>query len=189
VLLAVDATDLLLIFTLGPGALVVLAALYKGYRWFFPPEPLVAFGHPEESQVPGVLFVGDSDAEWKAQLRRYEEARLASLSISYLIESKDTTAVRDLTTGVRSLDGNTEYVHQPCLVQILAPGEKVDVSDLSPPKEMYAGMTDENRAENFLFWARFRDSQGRRWEAEYDPRTRTPTYKLLSRGAFLGRRH
>jgi predicted lactoylglutathione lyase len=42
-------------------------------------------------------------------------------------------------------------------------------------------MTEENRAENFLYWAHFRDSGGRRWEATYDPEKRVMDYTLLSR--------
>jgi hypothetical protein len=81
-------------------------------------------------------------------------------------------AVRALTTGIRAADG-TEHRFEAPFVQILGPGEKLEVKGETVPHEMHEGMEDENRAERFVFWARFTDAGRRRWEATYDPVSRT----------------
>jgi hypothetical protein len=105
---------------------------------------------------------------------------LSSLSVSYLIENKDSTAVRELSTGIRTQDGQ-EHTFESCFVQILAPGQHVDVPNMLIRAELCEGMTDTNRAENFLYWAHFHDAGGRRWDATYEPRSRAMSYHLLGR--------
>jgi hypothetical protein len=104
------------------------------------------------------------------------------LSVAYLIENKDATnAVRELSTGIRTRDGSREHTFEDCFVQILGAGEKVEVPNAAVPKEWIEGMTEANRAENFLYWARFRDAKNRRWEATYDPVSRDLSYRRLRR--------
>jgi len=137
---------------------------------------------PAKDPFPFAMIIDadDSQAEIDRQERANEEIRLSSLSLSYLIENKDSAAVRELSTGIRRHDGH-EHTFESCFVQILAPGQHVDVPNMRIPAELCEGMTEENRAENFLYWAHFRDSGGRRWEATYDPEKRVMDYTLLSR--------
>jgi hypothetical protein len=151
------------------------------FGWWKPRPPLVAFGHPRENPFPFFAWLETSDAEWQRQMREQEAARLKSLTISYLIENKGTTAFREMSTGIRSSDGSQSHTHVACFVQILAPGETVEIGDLSPPDEMWEGMIDEHRAANFFFWARFLDDRDRRWEATYDPHARQTSYRILRR--------
>jgi hypothetical protein len=170
------------ILTIG-GALALLTQTgQKVLAWFRPAQPLISFGHPEESPVPFVAWIDGSDAEWKAQMRAHEELRVKTLSVNYLIENKGTTnadTVRELSTGVRSIDGIESHTFEPCFVQILGPGEKVEVKGMDVPWEMHGGMTDTNRAEGFTYWAHFRDAKNRRWEATYNARTRKLDYHRL----------
>jgi hypothetical protein len=171
------------ITTIGSAAYLIVRATKSGRRWLRPPEPLVAFGHPHEDSFPFVWFIGPdtSDDEVERQQRAHEENRLSSLSLSYLIENKDSArAMRELSTGIRAPDGG-EYTFDSCFVQILAPGQTVDVPIVTIPSELCEGMAETNRAENFLYWARFRDADGHRWEATYEPRSRAMNYRLLSR--------
>ncbi len=112
---------------------------------------------------------------------RHERARLSGLTISYLIENKDGSAVRELSTGIRTFDGTSSDTHEPCFVQILAPRETVDITDLTPPRDWWEEMTDQDRAVNFVYWAVFTDEGGRRWEATYDPQQRKMNYSVLRR--------
>jgi hypothetical protein len=170
------------ITTIGGAAYLIVRAARSLHRWLRPPKPLVAFGHPQEDPFPFAMIIDadDSQAEIDRQERANEEIRLSSLSLSYLIENKDSAAVRELSTGIRRHDGH-EHTFESCFVQILAPGQHVDVPNMRIPAELCEGMTEENRAENFLYWAHFRDSGGRRWEATYDPEKRVMDYTLLSR--------
>ena len=171
------------ITTIGGAAYLILRAVGWVRGWLSPPTPLVAFGHPQEDSFPFVWAIGPgiSDADFERQQGANEEIRLSSLSVSYLIENKDPArAVRELSTGIRTEDGG-EYTFDSCFVQILAPGQTVDVPNMTIPPELCEGMTETNRAENFLYWARFRDADGRRWEATYDPEVRVLDYRLLSR--------
>ena len=170
------------ITTIGGAAYLILRTAGSAHRWVRPPSPLVAFGHPQEDPTPFGFVIGthDSQAEIERQDRANEELRLSSLSVSYLIENKDSTAVRELSTGIRTPDGQ-EHTFEACFVQILAPGQHVDVPNMSIPDDLCRGMTEANRAENFLYWARFRDANGRRWEATYEPTRRVLDYSVLSR--------
>jgi len=128
------------------------------------------------------MFLGGSDADMDRQLKEREELRLKTLSVNYLIENKGTTnadTVRELSTGIRSIDGVESHTFESCFVQILGPGEKVEVTGMEVPWEMHGGMTEANRAEGFTYWADFRDAKNRRWEASYNARARRLDYRRL----------
>jgi hypothetical protein len=128
------------ITTIGGAAYLILRAAGAVHRWLRPPTPLVAFGHPQEDPTRWVFLIGthDSQAEIDRQDSANEEVRLSSLSLSYLIENKDSTAVRELSTGIRTQDGQ-EHTFESCFVQILAPGQHVDVPNmLIPPSSVRA---------------------------------------------------
>ena len=112
------------IVTIG-GALALLTETgRKALAWFHPAHPLISFGHPEETPFPFFMFVGGSKADMDAQLREQEGLRLKSLSVNYLIENKGTTnadTVRELSTGIRSIDGVESHTFESCFVQILGP--------------------------------------------------------------------
>jgi hypothetical protein len=165
------------------GAFVLLTGAWRSIvTWARPSEPLIGFGHPEEVPIPWVVFTDGSEAAEREQERQHEAARLAQLRISYLVENKDATnAVHELSTGIRTRDGSREHTFEDCFVQILGAGEKVDVPNAAVPEELREGMTEANRAENFLYWARFRDARNRRWEATYDPASRGLSYRRLRR--------
>lgn len=179
-MLAFDWSNPLALLLYLPGVALAVGAALKAYRWFSPSKPLLAFGHPQEHSGPGVLFAGGSDADFERQLAERERFRLSSLSVSYLIENKGTTALRNLTTGIRTRGGQ-EHQFEEWVVQILAARETAPVKEVDVPDELHAGLTDPNRAVNYLFWARFTDEQGRRWEAIYDPQERSLDYVLISR--------
>lgn len=173
------------ITVIGGAAAILLHSGKAAARWWKPRPPLVSFGHPSETVAPFFFGWGDSDADWEQQNQRWEELRLKSLEISYLIENKDQAAVRELSTGIRARDGSVNWTHEPCFVQILAPTERVEITDLAPPEEMWKGMTDSDRSTNFVYWTRFLDESGRRWEVTYDPQTRKMTNRLPNR-RFVG---
>lgn len=169
------------IVTVGGAVAVLSGAVGRLVAWLRPTKPLIAFGHPHETPTPWIFAVGGSDADWQRQQVAYENARLGHLGVDYLVENKGTTntdAVREVTTGLRSVDG-TEHTFQSCFAQILGPGEHVSIEGETVPAEMHEGMDDTNRAENFLYWSRFRDARSRRWEATYEPKTRTLDYQRL----------
>ncbi len=110
------------------------------------------------------------------QDREHEDYRLSGLDVKYLIENKDDVALRELTTGVRTRDGDREHTFSDHYVQILSAGDTTEVENATIPADWHEGMTDSNRAENFIFWARF-ERAGTRWEASYDLRTRGLSYR------------
>jgi hypothetical protein len=173
------------IVTLG----TAIALVFGGARWLGerirPAKPLVSFGHPGEEAVPWVFSIGGTDWEWEQQQARYEQARLSSLRVSYMIENKDTVALRDVTTGIRTRDGASEHAFPEHVMQILEPGATSKVEHVTVPEELHADMTDNDRAQNFLYWCRF-DRAGRRWEAAYDPHARRTTYQRLGRYRSVG---
>ena len=115
------------VLTIG-GALALLTETgRKALAWFRPAHPLISFGHPEESPFPFVIGLGGSEADMDRQFREKEELRLKSLSVDYLIENKGTTnadTVRELSTGIRSIDGVESHTFESCFVQILGPGRE-----------------------------------------------------------------
>jgi hypothetical protein len=175
--LALEWTDPLALLAYVPSAAIIVSFLVWLYRRQFAPNPLVAFGHPED-RPPLLYSVGGTDAEWEAQMREYESERLSRLIFSYLIENKGDTPIRNATTGIRTRDGR-EHQFEDWFVQILRGDREAPVENVQVPHELHAGMTDENRAVNFLFWLRFEDDKGRRWEAVYDARSRDLSYTRL----------
>jgi hypothetical protein len=163
------------IITIG-GAVAVASG---GAKWLLqqirPSKPLVSFGHPSEQVIP--LFSWGDDPGFD---QRYEHMRLSSLEVSYLVENKDDVALRELTTGIRTRDGAHEITFDEHYVQILPAGETTEVTNVTVTAELHEGMTEENRAENFIYWAGF-ERAGKRWEASYDPRTRALSYRRLRR--------
>jgi hypothetical protein len=97
-----------------------------------------------------------------------------------IVENKDDVALRELKTGIRTREGAHEITFAEHYVQILPADDTTEVTNVTVPAELHEGMTDENRAENFVYWARFERS-GKRWEANYDPKTRELSYKRLRR--------
>jgi hypothetical protein len=170
------------IVTLGGAAAIILAVSRSARDWLRPREPLIAFGHPTEGPTPFVFWVGGSDTEFERQMQAHEEARLSSLSISYLIENKESQReVRELRTGIRERGGIREHTFDECFVQILGPGGDVEVANVRVPDDFAEGLTSENRGEEFVYWATFTDASGRRWEATCDPWLGKLAYRLLHR--------
>jgi hypothetical protein len=166
------------IVTIG-GAIAIAAA---GAKWLGqrlrPSEPLVSFGHPSEDAIPWVFSVGGFQSDFDRQEARYQEARLSSLRVSYLIENKDTVPLREVSTGIRTRDGTSEHTFPEHVIQILGADDTSEVSGVTVPEELHGGMIDDNRALNFLYWACFERSD-HRWEALYDPQARRTTYRRL----------
>jgi hypothetical protein len=162
------------ITVIGGAIVLVVTSGHRMRDWLRPAKPLIAFGHPQDCQPPWIFF-GGSDAEMEAQTREHERFRLSRLIFSYLIENKGDTPIRNATTGIRTRDGR-EHRFEDWFVQILAGRESAPVENVEVPHDLHAGLTDENRAVNFLFWLRFEDDKRRRWEAAYDARSRDLSY-------------
>ena len=167
------------IVTIG-GAIAVASG---GARWLLqqvrPSEPLVSFGHPAEDPTPWAMVVTSDPAQVRRAKAQIELARLPKLHVSYLIENKDTVPLRNLSTGIRTR-ADDEHTFDKHYVQILGAGEPTQVAHAEVPEALHAGMTEEDRGLNFLYWARF-ERVGTRWEASYDPKTRALSYKRLRR--------
>ncbi|MGD0167761.1 MAG: hypothetical protein ABSC51_10835 [Gaiellaceae bacterium] len=170
------------VVTIGGAFVLIFGGAKRLAQIVRPRKPLISFGHPSEAPTPMVFFITDDPEEDRRQHAGNERARLSSLRVSYLIENKGGTAVRELSTGIRSREGAVEHTFEKHFVQILAAGEKTELARVSVPNAMHEGMTESNRALNFLYWARFfDDSSGKRWEVLYDPITRRLTYRRLRR--------
>jgi hypothetical protein len=79
--------------------------------------------------------------------------------------------VTDLTTGVRRRDDGREHAFDNFRAAALAPLEKAPVANVSIPRDLFDGLTDQDVETAFLFWARFTGPGGVRWEVSYDPQT------------------
>jgi hypothetical protein len=145
-------------------------------RWVAPRDPAVSISHPTENRQTRAFGIGGSDADFQRQVAAWERARLSSLSVNYVIENHQGEPVREVTTGIRSEDG-TEFTFETSN-PILGAGDNLPVESARVPVELHSGMDDKNRAERFTFWARFK-AEGRRWEANYDPRTRRLHHRRL----------
>jgi hypothetical protein len=151
-----------------------------------PAKPLVSFGHPHETRGLPFYFLSDDPSFNARQDAEHESYRLSGLDVKYLIENKDDVALRELMTGVRTRDSGRDHLFSDHYVQILSAGDTTEVKDATIPADWHEGMTDSNRAENFIYWARFERS-GKQWEALYDPQTRELSYKRLRRRSRLHR--
>jgi hypothetical protein len=163
--------------TIGGALVLILGGAQKLKAFVSPPKPLVSFGHPSEQHLPMITWLPADPEVIARQETAHEQARLESLAISYLVENRDV-ALRELSTGIRTRDGAQEHTFGEHFVQILPGGDTTEVTDVSVPSELHEGMTDENRALNFIYWARF-EREGKRWEASYDPQTRKLRYRRL----------
>jgi hypothetical protein len=144
---------------------------------------------PPEWIAGWVHFSKEKQARLQQEYERKKRTWEHTLAVSYVIGNKDSVPLRDLSTGVRAREGGWEQTFGESSVQILSAGETtevtrapVDVLLLLTHNLMHkvtnVGSTEEARAENFFYWARFERS-GRRWEALYDPKTRELTYRRL----------
>jgi hypothetical protein len=168
------------ITTIGGAAVFLIGGAKSIGETLRPTNPLVSFGHPHEAggSFYAEMSLDPKDREEKEE--RFERERIANLRVSYVIENKDTVPLRELTTGIRTRDG-TEHTFNEHLVQILEARTSTEVANVTVPQELHEGMTERDRAPNFLYWARFK-RDGRRWEVLYDPSTRHPSYRHLRRG-------
>jgi hypothetical protein len=107
------------------------------------------------------------------------------LTVSYTIENREPSALRDVTAGIWTRSGNL-YPFHGFFVQILPSGQDQSVSGFEIPSEALAEDPAEgDLVSRFIYWARFVDESGRRWEARYDPLVKRPKYSLLNRGSFF----
>jgi hypothetical protein len=107
------------------------------------------------------------------------------LTVGYIIENREPSALRDITTGLLSRPGRN-YPFKDFFVQILPAGQDQKVDGFDVPAEALAELTTtKDRPNEYLCWAQFTDAAGRRWEATYDPTVRRPTYALHGRGSFI----
>jgi hypothetical protein len=173
------------ITTVGGALVLIFGGAQKIKTLVRPSKPLVSFGHPHETSGLPFYFLSDDPSFNARQDAEHESYRLSHLDVKYLIENKDDLALRELTTGARTRDGDREHTFPDHYVQILSAGDATEVENAKIPSDWYEGMTDSNRAENFIFWARF-ERAGKRWEASYDPKTRELGYRRLRRqgGAY-----
>lgn len=153
-------------------------------RLFGVPEPLVTFSHPYETGWASLVFVDRSDEEIERQERVNEARRLESLRVSYSVENKGDTAIRNVTTGLRTPDRRVEHCFDQWVVQVLEDRGTAPVEQVLVPADLHQGMTDSDRALNFDYWVRFTAVDGRWWEATYNPLTRVVTYEQLSGSRF-----
>lgn len=104
---------------------------------------------------------------------------LAVVEPRYLIENKGATSVGDVTTGVRTRDGR-DHRFERYRAQLLAAGESSVVANVgSIPREFLDGVNENAPFDAFLFWARFKDREGVRWEVVYDPASRETSWREL----------
>lgn len=102
-----------------------------------------------------------------------EYRRLIRVEPRYPIENKGTTAIRNVTSGVRTRDGR-DSAFASYRAQLIGGGETSWVENVGSIPLDFLEETHESAAiDNFLFWARFTDSEGSVWEVVYDPQTRT----------------
>jgi hypothetical protein len=149
--------------------------------WLFPPppeppppskRPAVALGHPGASISLTPIH----------ELAEGEHSKVIKCEPMYVIENKDAARpIRDVTTGVRRHDGR-EHSFDKFRAPMIGPKEAAPVRNLDTiPLELLDGLHTANPELEFLYWARFEDDDGRRWEAVYDPGTRSTSDRELPR--------
>jgi hypothetical protein len=149
-------------------------------RWYWPKEPLVAFGHPHEE---GTLMGWVDDWGHPHVVGPGSDPKY--MTVAYLLENREPSALRDVTTGLQTRSG-VEHQFEGFFVQILPAGKDQLVSGLKVPPEALSEVgASQKRYEQLLYWARFTDTAGRQWQANYDPHKRRPTYVLLRRGSLV----
>jgi hypothetical protein len=187
-----------LLYVLGGVALVgtVVGHVYGFWGWLgkrlhpapTPPEPpskrpAVVLGHPGASISLTPLH----------ELAQGEHSRVIKVEPLYVIENNDALRpIRDVTTGVRRRDGR-EHTFEKFRAPMIGPKESAEVRNVdSIALDMLDGLHVANPELEFLYWARFEDDDGRRWEAAYDPQNRMADCRelpsrepLVSQGAAL----
>jgi YD repeat-containing protein len=108
-----------------------------------------------------------------------DSSQLVSLIPRYKIENKGSTSVSDVTTGIRSRDGRT-HSFDGYRAQLLAAGEESWVENVgSIPRECLHGVHESEGFDAFLYWARFTDRDGVRWEVLYDAASRRTSWAVM----------
>jgi hypothetical protein len=175
------------------------AAFEKGHQhlrwikrkiWPPPPEP------PPPSKRPAVVL-GHPGAHVSFtpihELAEGEHSKVIRCEPIYLIENKDAArAIRDVTTGVRRHDGR-EHPFEKFRAPMIGPKETAPVRNVDTiPLELLDDLHTANPELQFLYWARFEDEDGKRWEVIYDPANRTtdeqplpPREPLVNEGAVV----
>lgn len=159
------------IYVLG-GVLVLIAAVEKLYGWG---RWLERKARPEPPQLPppSVTISAPSASIRLTHDEGAPHRRLAAVEPEYAITnfSPDLT-IREVKTGVRRREG-TGGDHQfdwhgaPCI----EPKGSVVVDEVAIPEELLRGVHESLAERAFIFWARFTDDRGQRWEASRDATT------------------
>jgi hypothetical protein len=140
--------------------------------------PAVVLGHPGASISLTPIH----------ELAEGEHSKVIKCEPFYVIENKDALRpIRDVSTGVRQHDGR-EHVFDKFRAPMIGPGEEADVRNVdSIPYELLNGLHTANPELQFIYWTRFEDEDGQRWEVAYDPGSRTTTERELpAKEALLG---
>lgn len=133
--------------------------------------------HPEPPRAPDVVF-GHPGAQSSmtplTELKGGESRRLVSVKPTYLIENKyPARPLRDVSTGARTRDRSQEHAFAEFQAPLIGAGETVPfTAKESLPQEWLADVHESAAQRAFLYWIRFTDPDGRRWEVVYDPETR-----------------
>jgi hypothetical protein len=182
-LIATDWTDPAV---LGPllVALIAPAIIWVVRRmrmWFLAPTPRVFIGPARERRdlLPEMLPMTTRE-----KAREWDKRQAAKpVRIEYSIENKEqATTVTELTTGVRPFSPRSGAEGPIRTHGALGPRESVSV-ELKVPVEILSREGNNPKPEACLYWVRFRDGRGRRWEGVYDPRTAKTKHRRLGRGA------
>jgi len=155
-----------------------VAVVVGGSRWLSrrirpepPRSPDVVLGHPGAQISLTPLH----------ELADGEHRRLVSVKPTYLIENKDPLrSVTQVSTGSRTRDGAHEYVFAEFHAALLGAGETAPfVAQESLPVDWFEGVHESVAQLAFLYWIRFTDVDGRRWEVVYDPEERSCHARLI----------
>ena len=134
--------------------------------------PDVMVGHPGAN-----ISLGDA-----ADIGAPGKRRLIKVEPRYPIENKGMSSIRDVTTGVRARDGQ-EHEFGGHRAQLIAAGEVSWVDHVgSLPDSWLKEIHESVGADGFIYWARFSDRDGLRWEVAYDASTRTTEWAKLPVG-------
>ncbi len=155
-----------------------VAVVVGGWRW------LSQRAHPEAPRPPDVVLRHPGariSLTPPHELADGEHRRLVSIRPTYLIENKDPLrSIRDVSTGSRTRDGAHEYVFAEFQAPLLGAGETAEfVARESLPVEWFEGVHESVAQLAFLYWLRFLDVDGRRWEVVYDPEERSCHARLI----------
>jgi hypothetical protein len=150
------------------GAVVIVVAAWRHVSHRVDPQPPrmpdVVLGHPGAQISLTPLH----------ELQEGEHRRLVAVRPTYLIENKEATrSIRDVSTGVRTRDGSQKHVFDEFQAPLIGAGETVQfIAQESVPVDWLNGVHESVAQLAFLYWVRFSDADGRRWEVVYDPEAR-----------------